>query len=625
MGQELLHFEGFVLDPEREELTRDGELLPLPPQPTKVLALLASNAGRTVSREEIHRHVWGEAHVDANLGLNSCIRKIRAQLGDDPNHPRFIRTLPRRGYRFVAPIKSGEARTDSSETPNSRGGGKRWAALAIASSVATLLLISWLTEGARQSVDDSLPIPRTRIVAVLPFESLSPELVQDSFAIGLTEELIARLGHVDPQRFAVLAPTTALQLGDADADPARTAAELGATHVLAGSLRGDPTRLRWTLRLTELDSGLQVAAESLDAARDDPLDTQIALADRAAGWLLTELLPSEPSSLRTSPALPSDLFEVYLRGLHELRKGTGEGYSAARDRFRAVTDEAPWDPTAWLGLAEAELWLHWFGDGDTSEQVDLARTAARRAADLNSGLGEPHALLGYASLYIDFDLEAAGESLARAVALEPGSAQARSWYAAYLSAAGKHDEALDNARLSRRLDPLSLAVRADLCWLLNYARRFAEAEAACEAALTLQPGDPWTTLGKVEALRQLGRFVDATGLIATLAAAIGAGTETERWIERAEAAPEEALDEALAWMQARLQGRPQSFHAASIAAARGQTEKALELLGNAVDNREMLLVFLDVDPRFDALREEAAFRDLVRRIHVGARPASQKH
>lgn len=616
----LLRFDGFELDTASLELSREGDFLPLAPQPTKVLAYLAENAGRTVSREEIQRHVWGDEHVEADLGLNSCIRKIRAQLGDDAGEPRFIRTLPRRGYRFVAELDG-----DTGDRVR-RPGGVPWRWVAVAAAAATLgwFLLADERPNPTQGIAVGAAVPTPVALAVLPFENLSEDPAEVYISAGLTDETIARLGQIEPDLLAVIARTTAVQIERTDRYIPDIAEELKVDYVLEGGIRRENGRLRATVRLIDGRIGVVTQSEIFEAPTKDMLTAQASLADNIAGWLVDFFHRGFESLAAPDFAIEGDQYETYLQGLHYLHEGTGEGYRSARERFAAIVEESPEFAAGWSGLAEAELWLRWFGGKDPDESVVAARAAAERAIELAPRLGAPHLLLAYAALYADFDFEEAGRRFARALELEPGAARTQSWYAGYLSAIGAHDEALERARLARRLDPLAMAVRADLCWLHNYARRFEEALAACENALELQPGDAWTTLGRVEALRQLGRqaeAVDALGQLASAAPAGIAAVGVETWSELAASEPAAALNKALDWLETIAGGRPQPYFTASIAALRGHEGVALEMLDQAFRERDSLLVFVGVDPRFDSVRSSPRFGDLVTRLGLPNAPA----
>ncbi len=605
----ILRFAGFELDLDTDELSRDGELLPLAPQPSRVLAFLAANPGRTVTREEIQRHVWSDEHVEADLGLNSCIKKIRAQLGDDPRSPRFIRTVPRRGYRFVAPVEQpGSSREHHTAVEPSHPRLR----LVVAVGAVLILATAIVLQVRRDPLPDLESAERLSL-AVLGFENLGADASLDYLGLGLTEETITRLGRIDPEKLAVIARGTVAQLAGSGKSVQEIADELTVRYLVEGSVQREKDRLRATVRLVDSENGTQLAAETYEISTRNVLTAQGALADRISSWVITELLPRHDlPAIAPEPTVDPALYETYLIGLHRLHAGTPEAYSEARERFQQVVAKEPGYALGWAGLAEAELWLRWFGSDDPEAAQQRSREASERAIALDPRLAAPHLMLGYAALYVDYDLEEAGRQLAAAVAKEPGSARAQAWYAALLSALGRHEEAIERATLARRLDPLTMAVRADLCWLLNYARRFEAALDACTHALELQPGDVWTTLGKVEALRHLGQPGDAVAILATLASSKGSDEQTTPWTagETAEA----TLSSAWIWLDAAFSKRPQPIAVASTAALLGQTERAIENLELAWQTRSTLLVFIGVDPRFDSLRENPAFHDLLDRL-----------
>lgn len=605
----LLRFGDFELDPTVPELLRDGRVLALAPQPTRVLAYLVENAGRTVSREELKRHVWGDDHVEADLGLNSCIRKIRAQLDDDAAEPRFVKTLARRGYRFIAPVDSGS----ESQIPVARAARAKWLGVA-AAVVAIAAVWTWIDRGRNEVGDQPLA------VAILPFENLTGDPDQDYVSDGLTEETIASLGRIEPHRLAVIARTTAMQLDTEARGVESLARDLDVGYLVEGSVRRDNGRLRATARLIDGATGLQTGSETYEATADDLLRAQTTLADHLASWLVGELLPGEDFLYDSRPAIAADLYETYLHGLHRLQEGSAEGYLAARELFERVAAGAPEFALGWSGLAEARLWLRWFGSDPPDEALASARTAAERSISLAPDLANPHLLLGYAALYVDFDLSEAGRRFEHAVALEPGSARAQAWFAAYLSAVGDHDQAIARAELARRLDPLAMAVAADLCWLLNYARRFGDARRACESALQLKPDDIWITLGETEALRQLGLQAEAVEALASLASRSSEAVANE-WRVLARDDAEAALERALDWLQTVADRQPGPYLAASIAALRGREARALEQLDAAWEARSMLLVFVGVDPRFDSIRSTPRFQELIARLGLPIEPA----
>src|SRR5262245_24033948 len=268
----LIRFDIFELELKSGELRRDGALIKLQPQPFKVLAFLAAQAGQVVTREEIQREIWGdETFVDYEQGVNFCIKRIRAALGDDAQAPRFIETLPRRGYRFIAPVERKEENSSRENglnlappdtlisppeivpnapavsVPRTRTGASLIAALLVTVTLAAAGYVIW--QGREKK---AIPPAGKIILAVLPFENLSGDPEQDYFSDGLTEEMITRLGRLQPQRLGVIARTSAMTFKKNHKDIARIGDALGASYILEGSVRREADRLRVTAQLIQV-------------------------------------------------------------------------------------------------------------------------------------------------------------------------------------------------------------------------------------------------------------------------------------------------------------------------------------------------------------------------------------
>src|ERR1051326_3480333 len=266
----LIRFDVFELELKSGELRRAGALVKLQPQPFKVLAFLASRAGQTVTREEIQREIWGdETFVDYEQGVNFCIKQIRAALGDDAQAPRYIETLPRRGYRFIAPVEKLQAENgnvaitppeaailapevvtaapSAVPTPQTRKHSFIIAALSAAIVLAVAGYFVWQSRVRKAS-----PPAGKIMLAVLPFENLSGDPEQDYFSDGLTEEMITQLGRLEPQRLGVIARTSAMTFKKSNKDIARIGSDLGAAYILEGSVRREADRVRITAQLIQV-------------------------------------------------------------------------------------------------------------------------------------------------------------------------------------------------------------------------------------------------------------------------------------------------------------------------------------------------------------------------------------
>ncbi len=341
-------FDAFTFDPQSEELSKDGKLLPLSLQPCRILGLLLSRAGHTVSREEIQRHVWGDDHVAAELGINSCLKKIRSQLGDDPRAPTFVMTVPRRGYRFIGLLEPSETVANGSE--NAVPGGSRNLLLVASVIIATLALWALTLRG---DPDLPPPLPATPSVAIVPFTNLSNNQESDYLAAGLTDETIARLARLDPEHLRVIAGSSTAGFKLSDQSVGDVAAATNAQFVVTGSWQTDTEHARATVQLVDGKSGLVLATEVYDAIDQHSLIARGQLAASIAQWLAKEIVPDRPPFSSPQDPIAPDVYELYLLGLHHLQRATAGDYRLARNYFQRVTEKeagyAPGWPKASFG------------------------------------------------------------------------------------------------------------------------------------------------------------------------------------------------------------------------------------------------------------------------------------
>ena len=608
MSPTRLRFGVFELDVRAGELRRGGSLVNLTGQPVALLGLLASRAGQVVTREEIQAAVWGPGvNVDFDQGINACIRQIRGALGDSAESPRWVQTLPRRGYRFLAPVEPvGDAVTEVPAAPPVAVGRRR-GGLALAAAAAMALA------GTAWVLGDRAPAtPPTPMLVVLPFENLTPDRTGDVLADGLTEELIAELtrrygGHVD-----VIARTSAMAYKGRALDVAQLARELGATHALEGSVRRDGTLVRVTAQLVRTSDRAHLWAGSYDRTTPELIALQTDVADAIARALGLTLLPASAREAGRSadPAASA----AYLEGRGLLAQQPPDAAGARRALERAVRQD-PAFALAWTALARARLL-----SGERNGAAE-ARGALQHALALDDGLAEAHLVRANLHLYVDWDVAAAGREFARALELEPGNAEAHHDAAAWWSVQGRHDEALASVARAVRLDPRSPAVLGDIGWYAYFARRFDEAVAGSRRALEVSPRDLWARRCLLLVSHLRGEHEQVVAMARTMAsdpvphaASLRAALEAARPGEEAEAFWRWDLERKRALAD---QGAPMRTDEAATAMVLGDRARALAALEAAVEARRgWILPFLGVDPIFDPLRNEPRFRALLERIGV---------
>ncbi|MEM8960255.1 MAG: winged helix-turn-helix domain-containing protein [Acidobacteriota bacterium] len=626
----------YELDLASHELRRRGRRLEITPQAMTALCVLVEHAGAVVDRDTFKQRLWGEGtHVEFDQGLNSIIRQVRQALDDRAENPRFIDTVPRRGYRFIAPLerilpdreplatRESETRVppEIHEEPSPTAVSRPAAVLAVVTrrwrwwvGAALIVFAVTMIAGPRGEAPRSAP----PTLAVLPFSDLSAGTVEAAYvADGLTTELISQLARLAPTRLAVIAVGSAraaeTDAYDSDADdPVQQGHRLGATWVLDGRVHTNATRVRVIATLYHpvdaARAGQVVWSESWDRRRGDLAEIQRELAGRVVEALALELLPSERFGAATVDA---EAWDAYLRGRYFLARYDADGYRAARRAFDEALEITPDFAAAHAGIAEAWVLSAW-ADVPVVEAMAAARVAVRRALEIEPDHALAHRVEGIVRLYHDWDPRSAQKAFERALMAAPGDAESHHWTAGAFSAAGAHDRAIEHDDLARRLDPLSLTVRSDRCWYLFFARRLDEAAAACEDTLELEPDHRFALRGKLEIAQRRG----------DRAAGVAAATRllaTDRSpFDRDQPMLERFRERDHAWRLAEAEdGRGDAISAAMTLAAVGEVDLALDWLERAVDQRDPWCVFIDVDPRLDPLRHHDRFSRVRARIFAG--------
>ena len=435
----------FEFDPGTGDLRKEGVTVKLQAQPAKVLGLLVRRAGELVTRQEIQDEVWGENFVDFDQGLNFCIRQIRIALNDQADSPIYIETVPRQGYRFIAPVASiAETASEEEATPApvSTGSRLKWVILSLA-ALAIVALGLWFMPRQENRTDTG-----RRMLAVLPFDNFTGDAGQDPICDGLTEELIATLSRLNPNQLGVIARTSAMRYKTEKKPVDRIGQELAVDYLIEGSVRGGAGRLRITVQLIRVADQSHLWARSFDRGGDDILGVQREVSESVAQSLALELLPKRLVEVGTehSPAR-----EAYLKGKYLLAKQDSGVAGQAVEFFQQAVAADPGYAAAYVGLAEARIRLNL----TPREKLAPARESLSRAQQLDETLAEAHCLSGEIARRYELNWNLARREFERAIELEPGRARSHYEYAFYFSYLGQPDEAIARMRQSLELDPVS--------------------------------------------------------------------------------------------------------------------------------------------------------------------------
>jgi TolB-like protein/DNA-binding winged helix-turn-helix (wHTH) protein/Flp pilus assembly protein TadD len=570
----VVRFGAFAVDLQTGELRKHGVKVRLQQKPFQILATLLERPRELVTREELRKRLWpGDTFVDFEQSLATAVKKLRQALGDSPDHPRFIETLPRRGYRFIGIV-------------------------------------------------DAEPRAGRVILAVLPFENSSANPKQEYFSDGMTEEVIAQLGRLNPQRLGVIARASAMHYRDTDKGIDQIGRELGADYILKGRVRRVGDRVRVAAELIKVTDQTHLWAETYERDWADVLAIQGEVARRITHSLAVELLPAQQATMaRTSTANP-EAHEAFLKGRYSLNKGTAEGFKKAIEHFEQATSKDPGYAVAHAGLATAYDLADFFRIVPARQAFPKAKAAAIKALELNEMLAEAHNALAFATLSFDWDWAAAERIFMRAFEINPHFATARHWYGFCLGMLGRVEDALREIRRALELDPFSLIIRTHVGLMLYRARRYDEAVEQFRQTLEMEPRFAaahyflgWACEQKMmykETIRHLQTALVLSQRSPDRLAALGHAYA----VFGKKAKAQKVLEELRLLSKRRFVS---AYDFAILYAGLGEKDQAFGWLEKAYEERSFSLVMsLKAEPRLDNLQSDPRFQDLVRRVGLPA-------
>jgi len=524
----VARFGVFEVDFERFLLKKGGLRVRLQDQPFQVLELLLNRPGEIVTREEIRQELWPvNTFVEFDGGLNTAIKKLRTALNDSAETPRFIETVPRRGYRFVAPVVFSEHAVtvppleveEQSATPDSVIPSSaflptetdsttvqfspRWRSLTpwfLGSALLLLAIVGYLLWQVRKAE------PTVRSIAILPLQSLSSDPTQEYFSDGMTDEITTDLAKIRSLR--VISRTSMMRYKGTNKSIPEVASELHVDAVLEGSISRSPDRVHIRAQLIRASPEEHLWAESYDRPIADEVTVQGELAQQIANAIRAELTAGERAELSRPRPIDPEAHSLYLKGRYFWNKRSPDGYRKATEYFQAAIQRDPNYAAPYAGVADAIVFL-----GDPAGQkaaAAKARPYAEKALQLDDQLVEAHASLGLIARDYDFDWAELERRLKRALEINPNYATAHQWYGdAYLNPEGRMDEALLELRKAQELDPLSAIIATDLAKQFYFLRRYDEAIAQLRKALELDPQFVQAHMLLQRSLMAKGMFVEA--------------------------------------------------------------------------------------------------------------------
>lgn len=580
---QYLDFGPFRIDLGNRLLLRGEEPVPLTPKAFDTLLALVERRGRVVAKAELLDAVWPDTFVEeATLTQNVyTLRKALAGGGDDGQ--RYIVTLPRRGYRFVAKVREHRADLGTGPSPGRTAGG----------GIASL--------------------------AVLPFRCLGTSEEDRFLGMGMADALITRLTGLGG--LTVRPTSTVARYAGAAGAPARARRELGVDAVVEGSLQTAGGRMRATVQLLGPDDQAPRWADAVDAEAGELFALQDALSGRVARVLRGELSSSEESRLASRHTASREAWEAYVKGRYFWNKRTAEGLGRAVQYFHEAIDRDPAFAMAHAGLADTWVLQPLYGGVPADEAFPAARGAAETALGLDAELAEAHTALAYTRFVYDWGWSAAEAGLRRAMDLNPGYPTAHHWVSFLLAALGRHGEAMAHAARAHELDPLSLPITTDRGLVHYFARHHQEAVEHFTSALELDPAFAYARFGLALTYGELGRHEEAVEEARRALELSGGSTAMLAVLGHALAAAGRGAEarEVLAQLDARAGGEyVQDSRYALVHAGLGESEAALEHLARACEQRSRFVVFLAVWPVYDRLRAHPRFAELLARVGLAA-------
>jgi len=561
-----VRFDVFEVDLQAGELRKQGAKIKLQEQPFQILQMLLEHPGEVVTRDELQKRIWPtDTFVDFEQGLYNAIKRLREALGDSPETPRYIETLPRRGYRFCGSLATSPSHIES--------------------------------------------------IAVLPLENLSRDPEQDYFADGMTEALITSLAKIGALR--VISRTSTMRYKKTDKTLPQIARELNVDAVVEGTVLRSGERVRISAQLVQASTDTHLWAESYERDLRDVLQLQSEIARAVARGVETKLTPSEQEQLSRTATVDPEAYEAYLKGRYYWNKRSGEAVKKGVEYFQRAIKKDPSYAPPYAALADCAGVAGFWSFASPMEGCGRAKAAALRALQIEDS-AEAHASLGWATLHYDWDFFSAEREFQRAIQLNPRYATAHQWYGHCLGAMGRFDEAFTVLKHAIQLDPFSLIVATSYAGISWLGRRWNEAIDQTRKVLDLDPNyiagrwalaRSYDCLGSYEAAIACAQDAirlsgDNLFFITDLGHAYAAAGQREEAVR--------ILDQL---QEASKQRYVDGCFLAQICAALNQTEEALRWLEMAYGQRASYIAYIKLDPWFDNLRSDPRFQDLLRRMN----------
>ena len=588
-SKRFYEFGPFRIDLERYLLLREGKTVPLSPKVLETLIFLVEHRGNVVKKDEILSHVWPDTFVEeSNLAQNIFL--LRKTLGEEKNEHRYIITVPGAGYRFVAPVvESFGSASQTAPAPHA-----------------------------------AVSVESVRSIAVLPFKNLIRKTDDEFLGLGIADALIMRLSSI--RRLKVRPTSAVLKYSESIYDPLAIGRELSVDALLDGVYQRIGEQIRVSVQLVSVTDGLTLWATKFDENFTNIFAIQDSISEHVVRSLALELSREEHNALAKSYTDNVEAFQLYIKGRYFWNLRTIEGIKRGLEYAQQAIAIDPTYAPAYVGLADSYNLLGAQHSALPPRQsFPKARAAALRALEIDEHLPEAYVSLAFLNCCFEWDWPTAEQNFLKAIALKPNYATAHHWYGELLTTAARFAEGIAQLEMAQQLDPLSLAINADLAAAYFYAREYDRSENELEHLLDLNPSFIRGRVLLAKVWEQKSEYSKAVEMLRSVAELSGNDPVTVAALAHALAVagqPGEA-NAIVADLQ-RSTGR-QYISAGSIATiyiGLGSKELAFEWLDKAFENRDIELVWLKVNPIFDPLRPDPRFKKLLDHVNPTLLPSS---
>lgn len=607
----FFRFGPFVLDRKNFQLEKDGQPVTITPRAFDVLALLLSNPQSVVEKQQIFEAVWKDTFVTDNA-LTKVVKEIRRVLEDSADAPRFIETIPKRGYRFIGEVSTGDAVFDIPVTEAEEQPRRKPFLTKTKLVIAALILLVTAGIAGWLIINASKQDQKIRVIAVLPFKPLDPASRDESLEMGMAETLINRLSNL--RQVAVIPMNSVRRFASSGQDTASAGRDLNADAVLEGNIQKAGDRVRITVKLVEVRTGETLWTEKFDENFTDIFTVQDSIAERVVGALALHLSRQEKEQIVKHLTDNPEAYQLYLQGQLLWNRRSENWISLSLASYQQALEKDPNFALAHIGAADAYMMLSGHRKLKRDEAGEKARPHILRALEIDNDLAQAHNALAEFKYQYEYDWEGAGRHFKTAVALNPNIAWTHQAYGWYLMSLGDLEGAKTEMDRARELDPSSLTINIGRGRLYYHSRQYDEAIRHFENIIAAEPKETsayyalhFAYIGKKMYPEALEALIKSNDLSAEDAAKMRESLARDGW--------ETFWRNRLEHLEKNAEKYPSALSTlAFVYTLLGEKDKAFICLEKVIEKREHFVLQMKVEPAFDPLRDDPRFGVLLGKI-----------